>query len=140
MSVYFAQVGRYIKVGYSENPERRVRNLFKSETRYGAPRDVTTDSPRHLIAAVPGELADEFAAHRALDDFRVSGEWFLDEPEVRTYITGCVAADTVLACYVSRPAGNFDWHDDPVLYTDEDRAWDIRAAEAFSEVMRGIGT
>lgn len=135
MSVYFAQVGRYIKVGYSANPERRVRNLFKSTTRYGAPRDIDGKTPRKLLGHVPGELSEEHAAHAALADFRVMGEWFLDEPEVRDYIQRCLAADAVSEVHAFRPAGPYRWLDDPILHNDEDREADRRAAEAMSTVL-----
>lgn len=130
MSVYFAQVGRYIKVGYSENPERRVRNLFKSSTRYGAPKDIDSTTPRTLLAAVPGGTSREGLAHLALDDFRVLGEWFLDEPEVRGYIAACVTFDEVVPMCVSRPAGEYWWGDDPLLTNAQDE--DFQLAHALS--------
>ena len=87
MSVYFAQVGHYIKIGYSENPERRVRRLFSSDTRYGAPEDCPRDlASRHLIRAIDGTKDDEGRIHRALDDFCVGLEWYVDEPALREYI------------------------------------------------------
>ena len=87
MSVYFAQVGRYIKIGYSANPERRVRRLFSSTSRYGAPEDCPTDlASRHLIRAIDGTKSDEAQIHRALTDFRVGLEWYIDEPALRDYI------------------------------------------------------
>jgi hypothetical protein len=114
MSVYFAQVGRYIKIGYSTNPERRVRNLFKSTTRYGAPQDAPTElADRHLIRAIDGDTGTEFQIHRALNDFRVFGEWFIDEPEVRDFIATAGDADDYEP--VRRPAGIYDWQADPIL-------------------------
>lgn len=118
MSVYFARVGRYIKVGFSENPERRAARLFASATRYGAPKDIGAGTPRELIGFVPGHLNEERTAHAALNDFRVTGEWFIDEPEVRDYIRRCLAADDVATSRVVRPAGEFDRDADPVLMPD----------------------
>jgi hypothetical protein len=87
MAVYFAQVGRYIKVGYSASPERRVRNLFRSGTSKSAPADCPRDkASRRLLAVIPGSLDTEHACHVALDDFAVGGEFFVDEPEVRHFI------------------------------------------------------
>lgn len=92
MSVYFARVGRYVKVGYSENPAARVRNLFKSETRYARPLDCPTDpSERELLLVVPGGLNEERACHEALDDYAVGGEFFVDEPGVREFMTAAAA-------------------------------------------------
>ncbi len=87
MSVYFAQVGRYIKVGYSDNPERRVRNLFASTTRYGRPHDCPLEpDARHLIRYVGGSKTTERLVQEALVDFCVGLEWFIDEPAVRDFI------------------------------------------------------
>ena len=94
MSVYFAQVGHYIKIGYSANPERRVRNLFKSTTRYGAPADCPTDiASRHLIRAIDGTKDDEGRIHRALSDYCVGLEWYADEPALRDYIANVEQTD-----------------------------------------------
>lgn len=139
MSVYFAKVGRYIKVGYSANPERRVRNLFQSATRYGAPRDISAQTPRELLAAVDGTKDSETRAHASLGDFRVMGEWFIDEPEVREFMAACVAENRVLrAARIDRPDGKYRWFDDPVLYSDEDREADRRAANALNGVFAAM--
>lgn len=87
MSVYFAQVGPYIKIGYSENPEKRVRNLFKSGTRYTAPEGTPLHpSQRRLIRAIDGTWDTEQLIHVALEDFCLGLEWYVDEPEVRDFI------------------------------------------------------
>ena len=117
MSVYFAQVGPHIKIGYSANPERRVRNLFKSTTRYGVPDGTPLDlASRHLIRYIDGEKDTERQIHMALDDFRIGTEWFVDEPEVREFIANVEPADEYEP--VRRPGG-------PVPYgrpmTDEER-------------------
>lgn len=121
MSVYFARVGRYIKVGYSENPERRVRNLMKSATRYGLPADLRPDAPRELLAAIPGGLGVEWTCHESLDDFAAGGEFFIDEPPVRGFIAEAQAGRFPV---VTRDGGPFVPVD---LTTDEDRAALTRA-------------
>lgn len=138
MSVYFARVGRYIKVGYSANPERRVANLFKSATRYSAPRDIDAATPRTLLGYVPGRLNEERTAHAALRDFRVQGEWFLDEPWARTYVDGCIATGAVHACYMSRPDGEYFRDEDPVLMPspEEREAGRLIAANIFAGTSR----
>lgn len=103
MSVYFAQVGGYIKVGSSDNPERRVRRLFSSNTRYCKPDDCPTDlASRRLLLAIPGGLNTEWACHAALDDYRVVGEFFIDEPGVRDFMKRAAAGDF---SPVERPGG-----------------------------------
>lgn len=96
-SVYFIQVGKYVKVGISENPERRCERLFSSSTQYAAPWDCPKERPaRRLLGYVPGRLGDEFAAHQALSDFAVGCEFFIDEQPVRDYMARCIDAGRVL--------------------------------------------
>lgn len=112
MSVYFIKVGRYIKVGYSEDPERRCQNLWRSSTRYGRPWDMSLDSPRELLLSVPGDKAEEYDCHQALRDFAAGCEWFIDEPEVRSFMER--AARGHMRRHVKRPAGPFE----PVQHWD----------------------
>lgn len=102
--VYFAQVGPYIKVGFSRNPEQRVRRLFSSATEPppDTPRGI---AHRRLLRTVPGDLSAERGAHTALDDFRVKTEWYLDEPEVRAFIE---TFESGQRDRVVRPAGVYE--------------------------------
>jgi hypothetical protein len=104
MSVYFAQVGRYIKVGFSENPERRVARLFTSTTRYNRPWDMPLDAERVLLATIPGDKSTERMCHRALSDYAAGCEFFIDEPGVREFMTRAAAGDF---SPVERPGGEF---------------------------------
>lgn len=116
MSVYFARVGRYVKVGYSLTPERRVANLFQSGTRYARPVDCPLDAERELLAVIDGGLNEEDACHQALDDFAAGCEFFIDEPPVRAFIEQAKAGRIVS---IAREGGPFE----PVSnITDEDRA------------------
>lgn len=111
MSVYFIKVGRYLKVGYSANPERRCANLWQSTTRYSRPWDLSLAEPRELLLAIAGGKSDESRCHDALDDFRSNGEWFIDEPEVRDFmrcVGALIAADESPLPKVARPAGPFE--------------------------------
>jgi len=112
MSVYFIKVGRYIKVGYSENPERRCQNLWKSSTRYGRPWDLSLSAPRELLLVIPGSKQTEGACHRALADFAAGCEFFIDEPEVRAFMER--ATRGAYKRKVVRPAGPFE----PVSHED----------------------
>ena len=125
MSVYFAQVGPYIKVGYSTNPEQRVRRLFSSATfgPIGTPRDLAS---RRLIRAIDGDKQTERQIHDALSDFRVVTEWFLDEPEVRDFIATVELADDYEA--VTRPAGPYD----PPLLSDAE----VMADPAYARLIK----
>lgn len=106
MSVYFVRVGPYIKVGYSDNPERRFRRLFSSTTGYTAPWDCPRGlSDRKLLGYVPGTKDDEGAAHRALEDFGVGCEFYLAEDPVFDYVRRCLGADDIATERVIRAEG-----------------------------------
>lgn len=87
MSVYFAQAGRFFKIGYSDNAERRFMALHKSGSRYTFPEGVSLDlADRHLYRVIDGDKSREHDIQLALDQFAVGLEWFLDEPPVRAFI------------------------------------------------------
>ena len=107
MSVYFIQAGRYVKVGFSDNPERRCRRLFASNTRYSCPADVPLDlASRRLLKVIDGDKDTEARIHAALDQFCVGTEWFIDEPELRAFVDAVQPAHAYEP--VVRPAGPFD--------------------------------
>lgn len=64
--VYFLLFGDRVKIGYSENLEQRFRDLPHDE----------------VLGYRPGTRDDERAWHDLLDQYRVTGEWFLAEPAV----------------------------------------------------------
>lgn len=92
MSVYFIRVGRYFKIGASDNPARRCERLDRSGTRYTFPADVSVDDPRELYKVIGGWVDLESVIHLALDDFSVGLEWFLDEPPVVAFIDSLAAS------------------------------------------------
>jgi hypothetical protein len=74
MSVYFAQAGRYVKIGYSTNPLGRSTTITTSGTRPdGLPRKADAE----LIGWIPGNERREGVLHARFVDQRVAGEWFL---------------------------------------------------------------
>lgn len=54
-----------VKIGYSADPEKRLREL-----QTGSPFEL------RLLAKWPGSLDSELSAHRAFADHRCVGEWF----------------------------------------------------------------
>ena len=87
MSVYFVRAGRYFKVGFSDDPERRFARLHRGNTRYTFPIDASLLAcDRELYRVVDGEKYDEARIHLALDDYSVGLEWFTDAPQVRSFI------------------------------------------------------
>lgn len=73
--VYFIRGGDFIKIGWSQDPDRR-RN------------DLSTGSPFKLevIGKVPGSGEDEQSFHRAFSHLRTNGEWFEASPELLAFI------------------------------------------------------
>lgn len=86
MSVYFIRIGRYFKIGESDDPERRCANLHKGSTRYTFPADLSLRDERELFKVIDGSHEREYRVHMALDDFSIGLEWFLDEPPLREFI------------------------------------------------------
>ena len=87
MSVYFIACGGYIKIGYSEDPEKRAANLFRSTSRYSAPRAAyLARGTQRLLRHFEGDMSTELGLHEALDDYAAGCEWFIDEPELREWI------------------------------------------------------
>lgn len=87
MSVYFIACGGFIKVGYSTDAEKRTRNLFRSTSRYSAPRAAyLARGTQVLLRQIEGDMGTEFAIHQALDEYAVGCEWFLDESALRDWI------------------------------------------------------
>lgn len=76
--VYIMQCGDLprVKIGYSINPERRLRQLITT----GVPDDL------RVIATIPGPPALERDYHRQFADYRVRGEWFRYEGEVKQWV------------------------------------------------------
>lgn len=73
--IYVATWGPYVKIGFSQSPERRMRYLP-----YGTPQtpklDVRKIGYPVLVGAFEGDRGTEALLHRALAEHRVSGEWF----------------------------------------------------------------
>lgn len=86
MSVYFAQAGRYTKVGYSADPIARVGSVTTNGAR---PADIPRGADARLLGWIPGDRRRESEIHARFSDRRVEagGEWFvLEEDEIRDLI------------------------------------------------------
>lgn len=84
MSVYFAQAGPYIKVGYSADPMSRMTTVTRSGKR---PDDLPHCAETHPLGWIPGDIYREMELHVRFNDRRAAGEWFsLDLDEVRELI------------------------------------------------------
>lgn len=91
MAVYFIRVGRYFKIGFSDDPVRRFHNLHRGGTRYTFPADASWAlEDRELYKVLPdAELNDEHLIHQALWQFGMGLEWYLDEPALREFVDNC---------------------------------------------------
>lgn len=78
MSVYFAAVGDYVKIGYSRNPMARAGTITRSGSR---PDDIPFAADVDLLGWVPGDSWREGQIHGRFLDQRVKGEWFRLTPE-----------------------------------------------------------
>lgn len=77
--IYFieAEGAQRIKIGYSKNPDRRLRSLST-----GSPM------PLRLLAQIPGNQADESKIQRQFAELRLEGEWFYATAQLRDYVDG----------------------------------------------------
>ena len=73
MSVYFATVGDYLKIGYSRDPIGRMTTVTRLGKR---PDDVPFNASPDLIGWTPGDRGAEAAMHRRFSAHRTVGEWF----------------------------------------------------------------
>lgn len=124
MSIYFVSAGRYFKIGYAEDAQRRFENLHKSGTRYTFPADTSWKlADRTLYRVVDGDQSRELHIHLALDRFSVGLEWFLNERPVRDFIDALPESDDrwnrEVLPEVARPGG---WCDKEYLAVQEGRA------------------
>lgn len=100
--IYFAACGRYIKVGFSINPSRRVK-LIRRDIR--VPSDLDRRANITLLKLTPGTTTDEQRIHRQLRDEHVvcpeaarasrPMEWYLDTPELRAFVATLPCHDYV---------------------------------------------
>lgn len=78
--VYFASDGKYMKIGTALDPQDRVKSLQRDPQ--NAPADI--DRPAIvLLTSIPGGHRVENRLHHRASAWRVSGEWFTDDPDLR---------------------------------------------------------
>lgn len=134
MSVYFAQVGPYIKVGFSDDPVSRTATVTRLGER---PADVARGEHAHLIGWVPGDRTCERELHRRFADRWAAGEWFhMDATEIRQVIWDDprgVDLDRMSALAV------FYMHSHPAATRDELAAAGVCVeAPPLDEALRGL--
>lgn len=85
MSVYFARVRGYMKVGYSKNPFNRASTITAGSLT--KPDDIKYGDAIELLGWIPGDRWTERATHLHFAPLYVIGEWFLDDESFDDYIT-----------------------------------------------------
>lgn len=84
MSVYFARVGDYVKIGFSDDPVGRSTSVTRLGLR---PARIEHGAEVDFIGWIPGDLSREAELHARFAAKRTTGEWFiLDRPTVEAII------------------------------------------------------
>jgi hypothetical protein len=83
--VYFARAGRFVKIGTTCYPERRVQQIRRATSGGAVPLDVDRRTTE-LVTTVPGGRAHERAMHERFVEARAVGEWFHATPELLAFI------------------------------------------------------
>lgn len=87
--VYFLQGDGFIKIGYSENPQYRLKQIRSNDgTQYPAGMDYAGVT---IIRTIPGGRPLERKLHAKFAHLRHTGEWFTEAPELTDYIKGLAA-------------------------------------------------
>jgi hypothetical protein len=68
--VYFIRFSDRIKIGYTDDPHRRLKNLPHDE----------------ILALVPGTMSTEKKYHNMFKDLRLTGEWFASHRRLLDFI------------------------------------------------------
>lgn len=75
MSIYFIRSGNYIKIGYADDPARRLKEL-----------QTANPGELEILGIAPGNVAREREIHIIFADFRANGEWFELTTDILAYI------------------------------------------------------
>lgn len=84
MSVYFARVKGYVKIGFSKDPSYRMQTLLSGGSKH--PEDLSYGDWVDLLGTVPGDRKRERELHKEFEEHRVVGEWFIDHPDIEQAI------------------------------------------------------
>lgn len=84
--VYFIRRREFVKIGFSQNPRQRLRQL-----------SIATADKLELACAVRGSIRQEKLLHHKLARWRHSGEWFNLTDDVRAILDACKADPDALS-------------------------------------------
>lgn len=89
--IYFVRCERYIKIGFSDKPQARVKSF-----------ETSNPFPCEFLGSVPGGMMDERALHERFRQWHHRGEWFYIPPLLLHTIDDLLAGRTTLY-EVTRP-------------------------------------
>ena len=90
--IYFFRYGKYIKIGHSKNPEKRLSNIQTSN-----PKKVK------LLWEFFGNIRFEYKIQRIFQKYHVRGEWFKDNEVLRTFIENIKGSPKIWGAYKRLP-------------------------------------
>lgn len=73
--VYFIRAGDFIKIGFSDDPRKRLAALQSAHPHL-----------LEMIGFMPGTMDDEYRIHCIFGLLHVRGEWFNDDPSIREFL------------------------------------------------------
>lgn len=87
-AVYFARVGRFVKIGYASNPRRRVETMLTSG-RLILPEGIDLTATPDLVLVIPFcRVRDERNMQLLFGNHWVVGEWFAWSPAFERQMRG----------------------------------------------------
>lgn len=81
--LYFMRCGNYIKIGVSQDPQRRLTQIRGGSSLIPVGMDYRQ---AELVRVVPGAGNREYPTHWKFAHLRHTGEWFTETPELTDYI------------------------------------------------------
>ena len=88
--VYFIRCGQYVKIGYSKDPDVRLKQIRSGLDAALIPPNLDI-GPAELVTTENGGLTRERELHTKFSHLRHTGEWFTEAPELTDYIKGLAA-------------------------------------------------
>lgn len=83
-TVYFIRCEQYVKIGISQNPAARLRQIRNGGgAQFPRLLDVAVSE---IVALEPGGLTREKELHAKFSHLRHTGEWFTEAPDLTDYI------------------------------------------------------
>jgi hypothetical protein len=86
--VYVMECPPLLRIGFSANPQKRLRNLFTDIPDVEGIADTL-----EVLATIPGGFDEERKLQHALDEWKYCGSWYIDCRELRAFLIAYGFAD-----------------------------------------------